>query len=273
VLVFGDTNSTLAGALAAAKLNIPLAHVEAGLRSHNRRMAEETNRVITDRLSSWLFCPTQAACDNLRAEGIGSGVQLVGDVMYDAAVYYGAQAREQSRVLATLGIDEREFVLATCHRAEATGDRSQLLEIVAALAHIARTHAVIFPMHPRTRKAIADYGLAGDLGDVRVIEPLPFLDMMALEQSARVIVTDSGGVQKEAYVYGVPCVTMREETEWVETVADGRNHLAGTSAKRIIGAFETALQQPPAPVGRGVYGAGDAGQRIAAALASGAATS
>ena len=269
VLVYGDTNSTLAGALAAAKLNIPIAHVEAGLRSFNRRMAEETNRVVTDRLSSWLFCPTQVACDNLKAEGILTGVELVGDVMYDATVYYGDRARERSTVMKTLGLDPGNFVLATCHRAEATDDPQLLGGIIRALGQIAKDHVVIFPVHPRTRKAIAEYGLSRELGQVRVLDPLPFLDMVSLEQHARVIVTDSGGVQKEAFIHGVPCVTMREETEWVETVAAGRNHLSGTSASRIIAAFDAAMTQPNAPSGPGLYGQGDAGQRIEAALASG----
>lgn len=269
-LVYGDTNSTLAGALAAAKLDIAIAHVEAGLRSFNRRMPEETNRVVTDRLSTWLFCPTQAACDNLRAEGISSGVQLVGDVMYDAAVYYADRARARSDVMGNLAVEPRQFVLATCHRAEATGNKNQLGEIVRALAHIARDHTVIFPVHPRTRKALADHGFGSSLGRVRLIEPLPFLEMVALEQNARVILTDSGGVQKEAFIYGVPCVTLRDETEWVETVAAGRNQLAGASASRIIAAFEAAWHQPPAPIGRGLYGDGDAGRKIADAIASGA---
>jgi UDP-GlcNAc3NAcA epimerase len=270
VMVYGDTNSTLAGALAAAKLNLPIAHVEAGLRSHNRRMPEEINRVVTDRLSAWLFCPTQPACDNLRAEGITAGVHLVGDVMYDAARYYGDRARESSTVMQRMSLRPREFVLATCHRAEATGDRALLAEIVRALASIAGDHAVVLPLHPRTRKAIADFGFDSDLGAVRIVEPLPFLDMVALEQQARVILTDSGGVQKEAFIYGVPCVTMRDETEWVETVESGRNQLAGASAARILAAFATALRQPLSPIRDGVYGHGDAGRRIAAALLPGA---
>ncbi len=267
VLVYGDTNSTLAGALAASKLNIPIAHVEAGLRSHNRRMPEETNRIVTDRVSTWLFCPTEAACENLRAEGISAGVELVGDVMYDAVVYYGALARDRSRVMSALAIEDRQFVLATCHRAGVTDDRAQLEQVVKALAEIARARVVVFPLHPRTRKALAEYGLTAALGDVRTIEPVPFLDMMALEQHARVIITDSGGVQKEAFIYGVPCVTLRDETEWVETVAAGRNHLGGTSTPRIIDAFERAWRQPIEPVPAGPYGNGDAGLRIAAALA------
>lgn len=270
VMVYGDTNSTLAGALTAAKLGIPIAHVEAGLRSFNRRMPEETNRVVTDRLSSWLFCPTTAACANLRSEGMTIGVELVGDVMYDAALHYGDRARACSGVMQALGLERGRFVLATCHRAEATDDPGLLGEIAGALAEIARTHVVIFPVHPRTRTAIARFGLGAALGEVRMVDPLPFLDMVALEQNARVIVTDSGGVQKEAFIYGIPCVTMRTETEWVETVAAGRNHLAGTSGARIAAAFESALQQPVSRGGEGIYGNGDAGRRIEAALAAGA---
>ena len=272
VLVFGDTNSTLAGALAAAKLNLPVAHVEAGLRSFNRRMPEETNRVVTDHVSSWLFCPTQAALDNLQREGISGGAHLVGDVMYDAALFYAGRAQQRSRVLERLSLEPGAFVLATCHRAESTDSREALGGIVEGLANIAGEHVVICPMHPRTRKALAAHQLAGSLGQVRVIEPVSFLDMVALERHARVILTDSGGVQKEAFFYGVPCVTLREETEWVETVALGRNQLAGASPQRIRAAFEAALRQPLTPSAgdaSSAYGKGDAATRIEACLAAG----
>jgi UDP-GlcNAc3NAcA epimerase len=267
LLVFGDTNSTLAGALAAAKLNVPVAHVEAGLRSFNRQMPEETNRIVTDRLSSWLFCPTGAAVSNLRREGMGDSAQLVGDVMFDAALHYADRAEQHSSILDRLSLKSGAFVLATCHRAESTDTTEALTAIVDALAQIAKTHAVVFPVHPRTRKALAAGGLADRLGAVKTIDPVSFLDMVALERNARVILTDSGGVQKEAFFYGVPCVTMRDETEWVETVALGRNHLAGRSSERIRAAFADALQQP---VDRDVprpYGNGDAAVRIEASLA------
>jgi UDP-GlcNAc3NAcA epimerase len=268
VMVLGDTNSTLAGALAAAKLNVPVAHVEAGLRSFNREMPEEINRVTTDHLSTWLFCPTQAAVDNLVKEGLGGSAALVGDVMFDAALHYGDRAGRDSRILQQLGLKSGEYVLATCHRAESTDSKEALRAIVDALAQIARDHVVVFPMHPRTKKALAALGPDGSLGSVRVIDPVSFLDMVALEQSARVILTDSGGVQKEAFFYGVPCVTMREETEWVETVALGRNHLGGRSADRIRAAFAGALAQP---VDRNVpkpYGNGDAAARIVGILSA-----
>jgi UDP-GlcNAc3NAcA epimerase len=270
VLVFGDTNSTLAGALAAAKLNIPVAHVEAGLRSFNRRMPEETNRVVTDRVSTWLFCPTETALENLRDEGMAQQAHLVGDVMYDAALFYGERAEQRSGVLHRLALERRGYVLATCHRAETTDSPLALGGIVDALAAIARESIVIFPVHPRTRQALATHGLTERLGKVRTTEPMSFLDMVALERNARVILTDSGGVQKEAFFYGVPCVTMREETEWVETVALGRNRLAGSSPKRILEAFSAALSQPPgASDGASPYGDGSAARKIEACLAKG----
>ena len=270
VLVFGDTNSTLAGALAAAKLSVPVAHVEAGLRSFNRRMPEETNRVVTDRVSTWLFCPTEGALDNLRKEGLAQHAHLVGDVMYDAALFYGERAEQRSGVLQQLGLKRGGYVLATCHRAETTDSAAALGGIADALAAIARDRIVIFPVHPRTRQALAAHQLTARLGHVRTIEPMSFLDMVALERNARVILTDSGGVQKEAFFHGVPCVTMREETEWVETVASGRNRLAGSSPTRIQEAFMAALSQPPgAGDGASPYGDGAAARHIEACLAKG----
>ena len=268
VLVFGDTNSTLAGALAAAKLNLPVAHVEAGLRSFNRQMPEETNRIVTDRLATWLFCPTQAAVDNLRKEGLGDSSELVGDVMFDAALYYADRASKHSNILSRLSLKPGAYVLATCHRAESTDTRDALAGIVDALAAIANEHTVIFPIHPRTKKAIATHGLDGRLGKVRVIDPVSFLEMVALERDARVIVTDSGGVQKEAFFYGVPCVTLRDETEWVETVALGRNLLGGRQADRIRAAFNKAIAQPIDTNVPKVYGNGDAARRIEQRLAN-----
>lgn len=267
VLVFGDTNSTLAAALAAAKLNIPIAHVEAGLRSFNRQMPEETNRIVTDRLSTWLFCPTNAAVKNLEREGLGDSARLVGDVMFDAACYYADRADERAGILERLSLPRDAYVLVTCHRAESTDSKEALEAIVDALAHIAAEHTVIFPVHPRTRKALAEANLTHRLGRVRTIEPVSFLDMVALERHARVIITDSGGVQKEAFFHGVPCVTLRDETEWVETVSLGRNHIAGRSPARIRAAFSAAFCQPidrnlPRP-----YGDGDAAKRIEAILA------
>lgn len=263
VLIYGDTNSTLAGALAAAKLHIPVAHVEAGLRSFNMRMPEEVNRIVADRLSTLLFCPTDTAVANLAKEGVTKGVSNVGDVMYDASLFYAGAAKERSRVVETLGVEPGGYVLATCHRAENTDDSRRLGEIATALGALARDLPVILPLHPRTRQIIDRLGLSAILGNVKVTEPLSFLDMIRLEQSAKAIVTDSGGVQKEAFFFRVPCVTMRDETEWVETVSSGWNVLVGADGKRILSAVSDvqipAAQSP-------VYGDGDAAGKILAQL-------
>jgi UDP-GlcNAc3NAcA epimerase len=222
VLVPGDTNSTLAGALAAAKLRVPVAHLEAGLRSFNRTMPEEVNRVLTDHLSALLLCPTGTAVDNLRREGIVEGVRDIGDVMYDASLFAAAQAR-QSRVLERLGLAGRRYAVATVHRAETTDDPVRLRAVIEYLQARAREHAVVLPLHPRTGRAVARCGL--DLGAILACAPLGYLDMHRLLQSAVAVYTDSGGLQKEAYFHGVPCVTLRGETEWVETVAAGWNRL------------------------------------------------
>jgi len=272
VLIYGDTNSTLAGALAAVKLHIPVAHVEAGLRSFNMRMPEEVNRILSDRVSSLLFCPTKTAVNNLAAEGISHGVCNVGDVMFDIALFYKNKARKQSSILRTLGVQEDRFALATCHRAENTDDIERLLGIISALNEIADYMPVVLPLHPRTRKLISDHALTEKLGKITKTEPLTFLDMVALEQAARVILTDSGGVQKEAYFYSVPCITMRDETEWVETVESGWNRLTGANRDKIVKAFVGLYQDmssmndtksididPP-------YGKGDASEKIALIL-------
>lgn len=266
VLIYGDTNSTLAGALAAVKLHIPVAHVEAGLRSFNMRMPEEVNRIVSDRIATLLFCPTETAVKNLEAEGVTKGVINVGDVMFDVALNYKQQARQKSRVLQQLGLEEKAFVLATCHRAENTDDPQRLAQIVDALGTVAKRLPVVFPIHPRTRKMIAEQGLAEELGEVCITDPIPFLDMVALEQAASLILTDSGGVQKEAYFYGVPCVTMRDETEWVETVELGRNVLVGASTAGIVGAVDRALAGGGASNSASPYGSGDSAQRIVKTL-------
>jgi UDP-GlcNAc3NAcA epimerase len=222
VLVPGDTNSTLAGALAATKLHVPVAHLEAGLRSFNRAMPEEVNRVLTDHVSTLLFCPTETAIANLRNEGIVAGVHDIGDVMYDATLFAAAQARRSS-VLERLGLTERGYAVATVHRAESTDSRETLAEIIAFLQQRGREHTVVLPLHPRTRQQIARWEL--DLGPILACEPLGYLDMHRLLQSAAAVYTDSGGLQKEAYIHRVPCVTLRSETEWVETVAAGWNRL------------------------------------------------
>ncbi|MDH0957200.1 UDP-N-acetylglucosamine 2-epimerase (non-hydrolyzing) [Pseudomonas chengduensis] len=261
VLIYGDTNSTLAGALAAAKLHIPVAHVEAGLRSFNMHMPEEINRILADRVSSLLLCPTALAVDNLAREGVTQGVHNVGDVMYDVALYYRERARAASGILKTLGLTEKAFALATCHRAENTDNPVRLESIVSALAQIASDVPVILPLHPRTRKLLQQFGLEQYLDALTVVEPLPFLDMVALEQAARVILTDSGGVQKEAFFYRVPCITMRDETEWVETVELGWNHLVGADRAHILEVY-AALAVDRAEVSGQPYGDGRAAKRI-----------
>lgn len=263
VLIYGDTNSTLAGALAAAKLHIPVAHVEAGLRSFNMRMPEEVNRILSDRISTSLFCPTQAAVDNLAAEGVKTGVFNVGDVMYDVALYYRDLAKRNSRTLNDLGLTEGAFALATCHRAENTDDPERLRGIVSALGEVAKAMPVILPLHPRTRKLLDDHNLRSELGVVKVVEPLAFLEMVSLEQAAKVILTDSGGVQKEAFFYGVPCVTMRDETEWVETVELGWNQLVGADRSRIV---EAAAKAKQGQDNQSPYGDGQASTKIVAEL-------
>ncbi len=260
VLVYGDTNSTLAGALAAAKLNIPVDHIEAGLRSFNMTMPEEVNRILTDRISDQLFCPTAAAVAHLRREGITQGVHNTGDVMYDAALHFARLAGERSGILERLGAAPGGYLLATCHRPQNTDDPAALAAIVRALADSGER--VIFPVHPRTTGFLRRDGLLERLegaGRISVIEPVGYLEMIQLESHARMIVTDSGGVQKEAYFYRVPCITLREETEWVETVEDGWNLLAGSDYDRILGAIRTF--SPPAQQ-TAHYGDGHASEAI-----------
>jgi UDP-GlcNAc3NAcA epimerase len=266
-LVYGDTNSTLAGALAAAKLRVPIAHVEAGLRSFNRDMPEEINRVIADSLSTLLFCPTKAAVANLKKEGIATNVFRTGDVMYDAARRFGKKAERKSAVLARLGLSPGGFALATVHRAENTDQRSRLAAVLAGLAEIAKALPVVFPMHPRTKKMIGRFGLRRKCAKLGVIGPTGFLDMIRLEQSARLILTDSGGVQKEAYFHRVPCVTLRNETEWVETVAKGWNVLAKDVDPAGLARLARRMTKKNAARGRiGEYGDGHAADEIALRL-------
>jgi UDP-N-acetylglucosamine 2-epimerase (non-hydrolysing) len=236
VLVYGDTNSTLAGALAAAKLHIPVAHVEAGLRSLNKAMPEEINRVLTDHIADLLFCPTKTAVKNLASEGITDGVYHTGDVMYDAVLYYAGIAEERSTVLKDLGVDAGSYLLATVHRPRNTDNLNRLRSILGAFADARKT--IVFPAHPRTRKALADDTLSVP-GNVQVCEPIGYLDMIQLERNAWMILTDSGGIQKEAYFFGVPCVTLREETEWIETVEAGWNVLVGADREKIVRAVST----------------------------------
>ncbi len=223
VLIYGDTNSTLAGALAAAKLNIPIIHIEAGLRSFNRRMPEEVNRVLSDHLSTLLLCPTRVAVENLKREGITRGVREVGDVMYDITLQAANMAARKSTVLKDLGIIGKPFALCTLHRAETIDDASALERALAYLEAEARKRTVIFPVHPRTRKALKARG--GALEGVRQIAPVGYLDMHALLGACSLVLTDSGGLQKEAYFHRKPCITLRSETEWVETIEAGWNRL------------------------------------------------
>ena len=267
VLVYGDTNSTLAGALAAAKLHIPVAHVEAGLRSFVRTMPEEINRVLTDHVSNLLFCPTSTAVAHLADEGIGEGVYQVGDVMYDGTLFYAEQASAlEADTLQRLAVVPKSFHLATVHRAENTDRPDRLAGIFEAFSELATEACpVVVPLHPRTVKYIGTYGL--DVAPaVKIVEPVSFLEMVVLEKNARTILTDSGGVQKEAYFLDVPCVTLRGETEWVETVEAGWNVLAGSDKRAIL---EAVMKTPP-PKSRSaaaLYGTGDAAPRICDVLA------
>lgn len=261
VLVYGDTNSTLAGALAASKLSLPVAHVEAGLRSFNRRMPEEINRVLADHVSDLLLCPSDAAVRNLAAEGITRNVHLVGDVMLDVLNWAKQRlARNPSRMLTQLGLTEKRYLLATVHRSENTDDPSRLRQILEAFNSL--EEPVVFPVHPRSLKVIKEIGCRTE-PHVRLIDPLAYLDMVALENSARLILTDSGGVQKEAYWLNVPCLTLREETEWVETVQAGWNMLSGSDSGKIVNAVHSFRPTGPKPT---LYGDGRAAEKCVSLL-------
>jgi UDP-GlcNAc3NAcA epimerase len=260
VLVYGDTNSTLAGAIAAAKLCIPVAHVEAGLRSFNRQMPEEINRVLTDRVSDLLFCPTKTAMEHLNRERLAAGAHLTGDVMYDAALHFAGLAERKSPARQMEQAND-DYLLLTCHRPQNTDDPAALRSIIEAL--IESEENVIFPVHPRTRGFLQRLRLLSQLEQcrrIRLIEPVGYLEMIRLERGARKILTDSGGVQKEAYFYKVPCITLREETEWVETVQDGWNILVGSDKGKIAQAI--AAFQPSHDQGNH-YGDGNAAVQIA----------
>lgn len=260
VLVYGDTNSTLAGALAASKLHIPIAHIEAGLRSFNKEMPEEINRVITDHLSKLLFSPTQTSISNLKNEGIKTGIHNVGDVMYDVSLFYQEKTSNKENLYKQFNVIPKGYALATCHRQENTDSPERLKNIVMALDEISKEMPVIFPLHPRTKQILEKEGLTPFLEKIRVSEPLPFLDMMALEQNARVIITDSGGVQKEAFFCNVPCVTMRDETEWTETIELGYNHLVGAVKDDIVKASLSA--KIPSTKKSKPYGDGNSSKKI-----------
>ncbi|MBX3086371.1 MAG: UDP-N-acetylglucosamine 2-epimerase (non-hydrolyzing) [Anaerolineae bacterium] len=265
ILVYGDTNSTLAGALAAAKLNLPIAHVEAGLRSYNRAMPEEINRVLTDHVSRWLLCPTQEAVNNLAKEGIKEGVTVTGDIMVDAVLQNVDRARITSTVRAQCGLQPNQpYLLATIHRPANTDVPAHLTQIMQAFA--ALEYPVVFPVHPRTRKSLAALDLY-TATHVRLIDPVGYLDMLALLDGAALVVTDSGGLQKEAYLLKRPCVTVRTETEWVETVSSGWNLLSEPTVESIRHAVQHMLTHVPA-VHPDFYGDGTAAQQIVAALES-----
>jgi UDP-GlcNAc3NAcA epimerase len=267
VLVYGDTNSTLAGALAAVKLHIPVAHVEAGLRSFNMLMPEEINRILTDRVSSWLFAPTKAAVGHLGNEGISpSKIHFVGDVMYDVALHHGARVSAEGGLLDQLGLLPKTYVLATIHRAENTDHPQRLAAIVDALEATAKSTQVVWPLHPRTRAVLSKAGRLEALSaTVRLIDPVGYLDMVQLEKYASLIATDSGGVQKEAFFHGVPCVTLRDETEWVELVESGWNRLASPVDAQAV---EDAIRAGWGSSGKPVlpYGDGRAAQAIVETL-------
>lgn len=257
VLVYGDTNSTLAGALVATKMHVPLAHVEAGLRSYDRRMPEEVNRVLTDHVSDLLLCPTDDAARNLAREGVERGVHVVGDVMYDAFLYNVDAARERSDVVRRLGLQSGSFALATVHRAENTDEPERLAAIMRGIDGGGLD--VVLPLHPRTRSRLRE-----DAGRrIRFVDPVGYLDMIALEDAAQIIVTDSGGVQKEAYFLGKPCITLRENTEWADTVAAGWNVLVGSDAERIAAAMRDFRPSGERP---NLFGDGHAADRIAELL-------
>jgi UDP-GlcNAc3NAcA epimerase len=269
VLVYGDTNSTLAGALAAVKLHIPVAHVEAGLRSFNLAMPEEVNRILTDRISHWLFTPTEAAARHLASEGVApERVVPVGDVMYDLALHHGARADAGSGVLARLGLAPGRYALATVHRAENTDDPQRLAVIVQALQDLATVLPVVWPLHPRTRAVLQAQAVPAQApAGLLMVDPVGYLDMVRLERHAALVATDSGGVQKEAFFHGVPAVTLRDETEWVELVEAGWNRLAPPHDAAAVSA---ALRAALGTRGREIapYGQGDAALRIVQRLAA-----
>jgi len=280
VLVYGDTNSTLAGALVAAKLNILVAHVEAGLRSYNRRMPEEVNRLATDHLSAFLFCPTSQAIKNLEKEGIRPGkgriVKNVGDVMYDSILYYSKLAEQKSTILKDLGLinlqsafprpgrggRNPQYYLATLHRAENTDDPKRLKSILKALHEIGKEALVVLPLHPRTKKVMNRYHLLPERDRVKLIDPVSYFNMLVLEKHARAILTDSGGVQKEAYWFKVPCLTLRDETEWVETVKSGWNVVVGTEVRRILDGLKHIETKKQFKNKKEYFGDAKAGQKI-----------
>ncbi|MFN4298365.1 MAG: non-hydrolyzing UDP-N-acetylglucosamine 2-epimerase [Thermaurantimonas sp.] len=265
VMVYGDTNSTLAGALAAVKQHVPVIHVEAGLRSFNMHMPEEVNRVLTDRVSSLLFCPTDTAVQNLKNEGFEHfPIKIVrtGDVMYDAALYYFQKAKHHSTILQILRPEPGKFALATLHRQENTDNPERLKGIVEGLNQINKHTPVVVPLHPRTRKTLENLNYTVNF---HIIDPVGYFDMLMLLDSCSIVLTDSGGLQKEAFFFKKPCITLRDETEWVELVEGGYNTLAGWQPHRIQDAFEKSLLYKP-DFNKNLYGQGDASEKIASSI-------
>ncbi|HRI78868.1 MAG TPA: UDP-N-acetylglucosamine 2-epimerase (non-hydrolyzing) [Cyclobacteriaceae bacterium] len=266
VLVYGDTNSTLAGALSAAKLHIPVAHVEAGLRSFDMKMPEEINRILTDRISRILFCPTHTAVKNLKSEGYGKfdcEIDQVGDVMYDAVLFYKQKAKTVSSVLEKLALKKNEFIIGTLHRAENTNDPARLKSICHALNEINKTIPVVLPLHPRTKEFLTRHKIRLN---VRLIDPVGYFDMLMLLENCKLVLTDSGGLQKEAYFFKKFCITLRDQTEWVELVDAGANEIVGADAKAILRSF--AKNKSKVISSKSLYGKGDAANKIAKRLAS-----
>ena len=265
VLVYGDTNTTLAGALAAAKLHILSAHVEAGLRSFNMRMPEEINRILADRVCSLLCCPTETAVRNLEREGFRGfkcAIELCGDVMQDAALFYARESEKVSTIRKSLGIEGSEYALCTIHRAENTDDRARLAGILAAIDRISGELPVILPIHPRTRHLLEKEKMKTA---ARTIDPVGYLEMIDLLKHCTIVLTDSGGLQKEAYFFAKPCVTLREETEWTELVEYGCNLIAGTDPERIFAGYRT-MRKAGIDFGKDLYGGGKAAARVVEAL-------
>jgi UDP-GlcNAc3NAcA epimerase len=258
VLVYGDTNSTLAGALAASKLHIPLVHIESGLRSFDKTMPEEINRILTDHCSDILCCPTQISVDNLRSEGIIDSVFLTGDVMYDSLIQYKEIASEKSRILKKLNLCSDEYLLATIHRSKNTDERESLKNILTAFSE-SKQH-IVLPIHPRTKKRIQEFDLSKYIDkNVQMIDPVGYIDFLMLEMHANKILTDSGGIQKEAYLLKKPCITLRENTEWVETVDDGWNIIVGSNVQMIKDAIENFN---PHSVQHELFGDGNSAYKI-----------
>lgn len=270
VMVYGDTNSTLAGALAATKLGIPIAHVEAGLRSFNMNMPEEINRIMTDRISTWLFAPTAEAVKHLENEGVEQEkILMSGDVMYDVALYHSKQLSEQNDGwFDGLGLNKKDYILATVHRAENTDSDTRLNAIFDGLIRLAQDTTIVLPLHPRTKAVLQKHRRLEEVeSELRVFPPQGYLQMVQLEQHAGLIATDSGGVQKEAYFYRVPCVTLRDETEWTETVSSGWNHLVKpNTSEAIYQAVKAALGQSGQEIE--LYGDGNAAHKIVRAIKS-----